>query len=99
MFYLSTHRHQLQVTPTDSLFAPVLAGPDAAYRIHLVAANDPAYLPADFEVWPIYYRSIVETLRRFPDAHDATVEAVRQKREELRGLQNREIPPGSRPRY
>ncbi len=96
---LPIHRHHLQPTAIHSLFSSLPPAPEAGYQIHLVPADDPAYLPADFEVWPIYYRTIVSALRQFPEAHDATVEAVRRKRQELQGLQNRDIPPGSRPRY
>lgn len=93
--------HQLQFVPgsTYSLFSSPPSGPEASYQIHLVASTDPAYIPEDFEAWPIYYHTIVDTLRQFPEAHDATVEAVRQKRQELKGLENRKIPPGTRPRF
>ena len=94
----SLSRYRPSAEAAMSFSIPVTAS-NGDYQIHLVSSQDPAYIPEDFEVWPIYYRCIVDTLRQFPDAHDATVEAVRRKRDELKGLENRDIPPRSRPRW
>ena len=80
--------------PRYSAFSRPAATSDS-YRIHLVKADDPAYLPPDFEVWPIYHAAILEVLRDYPDVHDAAVEAVKKTTQEIRGLQNRDIPPGT----
>ena len=45
-----------------------------------------------------YYKCIVDALDPVPDAHDAAVVAVKAKMQELKGLENRNISPGSRPR-
>jgi len=57
------HCYHLLAGSTHSLFSSLSPAADAGYQIHLVAAADPAYLPADFEVWPIYHRTIVSALR------------------------------------
>ena len=85
--------------PTYSLFSRHHAPADATYAIHLVKADDPAYIPSDFEVWPLYSQAILEVLREHPAIHDAAVAAVKRASEELRGLQNRAIPPGTATRW
>ena len=39
----------------------------------------------------------MKVLFEHPDVHDAAVEAAKQTAEKLKGLENRDIPPGSRP--
>jgi hypothetical protein len=45
------------------------------------------------EFWPLYHQAITEALSYHPEAHDA----VERLRLELRGLQNRDLPPGHPP--
>ena len=71
--------------------------PDGTYQIHLVKSQNPAYIPSDLEAWPIYYDAILETLVNHPDAHDAAIEAIRETRKKLAGLENLDVPPGTMP--
>ena len=70
---------------------------DGSYEIHLVKSGNPSYIPADFEVWPIYYNAIMKVLFEHPDVHAAAVAAATETAQKLKGLENRDIPPGSRP--
>ena len=70
---------------------------NSTYKIHLVKANDPAYIPSDLETWPIFYQAILQVLRQHPAAHDAAIQAIRETRKDLAGLDNRDVPPGSMP--
>ena len=93
----SFHADRLSSAPL-SRSSPLRPGRRTAIiRFHLVSSQDPAYIPADFDAWPIYYKCIVDALDPFPDAHDAAVVAVKAKMQELKGLENRDIPPNSRP--
>jgi hypothetical protein len=87
----------LKPVPTHSALSRAAIAPERSYAIHFVTADDPAYIPHDFEVWPLYHPAITEVLSYHPEAHDAAVEAVKRLRLELRGLQNRDLPPGTRP--
>ena len=49
---------------------------DGSYEIHLIKSGNPSYIPADFEVWPIYYNAIMKVLFEHPDVHDAAVAAA-----------------------
>ena len=42
-------------------------------------------------------RRAMKVLFQHPDVHDAAVAAVRETAQKLKGLENRDIPPGSRP--
>ena len=97
MPYQPIYRNQLAANPTYSAFSRSPQSEGSTYSIHLVKADDPAYIPGDFEVWPIYSQAIIEVLREHPAILDAAVEAVKKASEQLRGLQNRDIPPGTRP--
>ena len=46
---------------------------------------------------PIYYNAIMKVLLEHPDVHAAAVAAARETGQKLKGLENRDIPPGSRP--
>ena len=63
----------------------------------MLAPNCPSYIPADFEVWPIYYNTIMKILFQHPDVHDAAAAAVRDTAQKLKGLENRDIPPAPAP--
>ena len=62
----------------------------------MLAPNCPSYIPADFEVWPIYYNTIMKILFQHPDVHDAAVAAVTETAQKLTGLENRDILPALR---
>ena len=97
MTYQTLPTYRLLPVPTYSAFSHPHRK-DPSYQIHLIKADDPAYIPDDFEVWPIFYQTILKVLVKYPDIHDEAVEAVRKTSEELKGLQNRAIPPGTGPK-
>ena len=98
MPYQPIYRYALLPDPAYSAYSrPRRDHEDGSYEIHLIKSGNPSYIPADFEVWPIYYNAIMEVLFEHPDVHDAAVEAAKQTAEKLKGLENRDIPPGSRP--
>ncbi len=98
MPYQPISRYQLLSGVTYSAFSrPHREQPDGTYQIHLVKAQDPAYIPSDLEAWPIYYQAILNILLKHPDAHDAAIEAIHQTRRDLTGLENRDAPPGTMP--
>ncbi len=68
-------------------------------QIYLIQADDSTYLPPDLEVWPIHHAAILELLRHHPVICDAAVEALKLTTQEIRGLQNRDVPPGTGPRW
>ncbi len=86
------YRNEFRADVTYSVYSLPRAAADATYKIHLVKSEDPAYIPSDLEAWPIYYQAIHDVLRRHPAAHDAAIEAIRQTRKELAGLENRDAP-------
>jgi hypothetical protein len=79
-----------------SLHSRPPAAADANYEIHLVKSDDPDYIPADMEVWPIYHSAILAALHNFPEARSAAVAAFKQKQQEIKGRENRDAPRGSR---
>ena len=70
---------------------------DGSYEIHLIKSGNPSYIPADFEVWPIYFNAIMKVLFEHPDVHDAAVAAATETAQKLKGLENRDIPPAPAP--
>ncbi len=68
---------------------------DGSYEIHVIKSGNPSYIPADCEVWPIYYNAVMKVLIQHPDVHDDAVAAAREIGQKLKGLENRDIPPGS----
>ena len=68
---------------------------DGSYEIHLIKSGNPSYIPADFEVWPIYYNAIMKVLFEHPDVHDAAVEAANQTAEKLKGLEEANVSVGA----
>ena len=98
MPYQPISRYHLLPGLTYSAFSrPRREQPDGTYQIHLVKSQNPAYIPSDLEAWPIYYEAIQETLVNYPDAHDAAIEAIRETRKKLAGLENLDVPPGTMP--
>ena len=98
MPYQPISRYHLLPGLTYSAFSrPRREQPDGTYEIHLVKSQNPAYIPSDLEAWPIYYEAIQETLVNYPDAHDAAIEAIRETRKKLIGLENLDVPPGTMP--
>ena len=98
MPYQPISRYHLLPGLTYSAFSrPRREQPDGTYQIHLVKSQNPAYIPSDLEAWPIYYEAILETLVNYPDAHDAAIEAIRETRKKLAGLENLDVPPGTMP--
>jgi len=88
----------LPVTGHSAYSQPPSRLADGTYEIHLIKGDDPAYIPSDLEVWPLYHRAIVQALEDFPAARLACVEAVKTCRQRIKGFQNPFIPPGSVPR-
>ena len=98
MPYQPISRYHLLPGLTYSAFSrPRREQPDGTYEIHLVKSTNPAYIPSDLEAWPIYYEAIQEALVNYPDAHDAAIEAIRETRKKLIGLENLDVPPGTMP--
>ena len=88
-------RYHLLPGLTYSAFSrPRREQPDGTDQIHLVKSQNPAYIPSDLEAWPIYYEAIQETLVNYPDA---AIEAIRETRKKLAGLENLDVPPGTMP--
>ena len=90
MLYQPASRYHLLPGLTYSAFSrPRREQPDGTYQIHLVKSQNPAYIPSDLEAWPIYYEAIQETLVNYPDA---AIEAIRETRKKLAGLENLDSP-------
>jgi hypothetical protein len=70
---------------------------ESSYKIYFVDAKDPAFIPDDFEAWPLYHQRILQILRKHPDVLREAVRATDELREELKGLENRDVPPGYNP--
>jgi hypothetical protein len=70
---------------------PRPAHDDGTYEIHLVKASDPHYIPADMEIWPLYYRAIGDALTNYPEAFKAASEAYLKLRQEHAGKQKRDL--------
>ena len=98
MIHRSIFRNQLTASDNYSAFSQPNQSTDSTYSIHLVKAEDPAYIPNDFEVWPLFSQAIIEAFKNYPDMLNVAVDAVKRTKQELRGLQNRDIPPGTRPK-
>ena len=98
MPYQPTYRYALLPDQAYSAYScPRRDHEDGSYEIHLIKSGNPSYILADFEAWPIYYNAIMKVLVQHPDVHDAAVAAAREIGQKLKGLENRDIPPGSRP--
>ena len=98
MPYQPTYRYALLPDQAYSAYSrPRRDHEDGSYEIHLIKSGNPSYILADFEAWPIYYNAIMKVLIQHPDVHDAAVAAAREIGQKLKGLENRDIPPGSRP--
>ena len=98
MPYQPIYRYALLPDQANSAYSrPRRDHEDGSYEIHLIKSGNPSYIPADFEVWPIYYNAIMKVPFEHPDVHDAAVEAANLTAEKLKGLENRDIPPGFRP--
>jgi len=93
MPYQPQYRNQPAGEATYSALSHQPPPPAQTYAIHLVKAQDPAYIPHDFDIWPIYHAAIIDCLRHHPDALQAACEAVKQTGLQHRGLQNRDHPP------
>ena len=97
MPYQHTYRYALLPDQAYSAYSrPRRDHEDGSYEIHLINSGNLCYIPADFEVWPIYYNTIMKVLFQHPDVHDAAVAAVRETAQKLTGLENRDIPPALR---
>ena len=98
MPYQPIYRYALLPDQANSAYSrPRRDHEDGSYEIHLIKSGNPSYIPADFEVWPIYYHAIMKVPFEHPDVHDAAVAAAKQPAEKLTGLETRDIPHGSRP--
>jgi hypothetical protein len=86
MAYELRARYELRDDTTHSTYSrPQPAHDDGTYEIHLVKASDPDYIPADLEIWPLYYRAIGDALRDYPDAYKAASAAYLKVRQEHQG--------------
>ena len=98
MPYQPTYRYALLPDQAYSAYSrPRREHEDGSYEIHLIKSGNLSYIPADFEAWPIYYNAVMKVLTQHPDVHAAAVAAAREIGQKLKGLENRDIPPGSRP--
>ena len=98
MPYQPTYRYALLPDQAYSAYSrPRRDQEDGSYEIHLIKSGNPSYIPADFEVWPIYYNAVRKVLIQHPDVHDAAVAAAREIGQKLKGLENRDIPPAPAP--
>ena len=95
MPYQPASRYHVLPGLTYSAFSrPRREQPDGTYQSHLVTFQNPAYSPSDLEAWPIYYEAIQEILVNYPDA---AIEAIRETRKKLAGLENLDVSPGTMP--
>jgi hypothetical protein len=92
-------RYRLLAVTTYSTYSRKLEHPDQDCKLYLIPASDPAFIPSDWEAWPVYQQSIVRALKPFPEAFRAAVVALEQKRQDLKGLQNRDVPLGVEPNW
>ena len=98
MPYQPLSRYQLLSLPTYSAFSrPYRDRPDGTYEIHLVKSQNPAYIPSDLEAWPIYYQAIIDVLMAHPEAQASALQAIRDTRQKLAGLENLDAPPAPCP--
>ena len=95
MFYQPIHRHNCQADTTYSALSLPNLHTDGTYEIHLVKSEDEDYVPADMEVWPLYHRTILNALQKFPEAHRSAVEAVKLLKQQIKGRENRRAPKGT----
>ncbi len=55
MLYQPVYRYALLPDQAHSAYSrPRRDHEDGSYEIHLIKSGNPSYIPADFEVWPIY---------------------------------------------
>ena len=91
MTYQPRFRNQLILDQTASAFSRRPRTADETYSIHLVKADDPAYIPNDVEFWPIYTQAVIGVLQNHPELLNAAITAIRKTKQELRGLRNRDL--------
>ena len=61
MPYQPIYRYALLLDPAYSAYSrPRRDHENGSYEIHLIKSGNPSYIPADFEVWPIYYNAIMK---------------------------------------
>jgi hypothetical protein len=77
--------------PRISLYGLDPDTPATDYEIHLIRAADPAYVPPDSELWPLYFRAVIEILERHPAVHEEVSAALDIVCEKVKGL--RALPP------
>ena len=65
--------------------------PATDYEIHLIRAADPAYVPPDSELWPLYFHTVFAILERHPVIHEEVSDALDLLCEKVKGL--RALPP------
>ena len=97
MPYQPIHFYQLLPAQTYSVFSRPRRAPQAPYEIHFVKSTDPHYIPDDLEAWPLYHRCLLNFLAEYRDIFDKAVKAVEVLRQKLKGLENRDIAPGTGP--
>ena len=89
--------YRLLPRTTYSTYSRTLQNPDQDCKLYLIPSTDPADIPSDWEAWPVHQQIIVQALKPFPEAFSAAVAAVHEKREDLKGFQNRDVPVGIEP--
>jgi len=91
MTYQPRFRNQLIPQETASAFSRLPRTADETYSIHLVKADDPAYIPNDVEFWPIHTQAVIGVLQNHPELLNAANTAIRKTKQELRDLRNRDL--------
>ena len=67
MSYQPIYRYALLPDQAYSAYSrPRRDHEDGSYEIHPIKSGNPSYIPADFEVWPIYYNAIMKVLFEHP---------------------------------
>lgn len=89
MSYQPIARYELRNDIAFSAYSRPLHQPDGDYEIHLVKADDPRYVPDDFEIWPIYQQAILAAITKFPAASDAAYAAYLKVQKQYEGRKNR----------
>ncbi len=92
-------RYRLLPVTTYSAYSRNVQHPDQDCKLYLIPSTDPAFISSDWEAWPVYQQTIIHALQNFPEAHRAAIEAVEQKRQDLKVYQNRDVPVGIQPNW
>jgi hypothetical protein len=89
------YRNQVRTGTTYSTFSRPSLHSEGTYEIHLVKSDDPDYIPADMELWPMYHSAILGALHKFPEAHRAATAAFTNLQQQVKGKENLHLPKGT----